>query len=301
MAEKKVIEIVDKAVRIITQKIQYATSTLAGILKLTGDLGGTYDNPYVVNTHLTNPLPLSQGGTGSNLESSGPGVLIQTGSSQPVTVEDPLSPGRGGTGKANIGKINMPEDGTPINLEGDGTWDNSGYIPYFISKYKLDKWQSRNDMLRKTATLPSDEILQGNGSEIVTSTGINKSDLGRLSQANTWTATQKFTDGVWSAEGTLWSTNSVLTFTPPSNNYMLFLLPRTSGGTPYAIIAVYNNGANTVIVASSSNTVETLNNTVLTGTTGATNKVTVSHASGTLYIENRLSYGIDYVLFYMTR
>ena len=42
-----------------------ATTTSKGILELSGDLGGVADDPLVLSTHLTAPLPVSQGGTGS--------------------------------------------------------------------------------------------------------------------------------------------------------------------------------------------------------------------------------------------
>ncbi len=41
-----------------------ATSTAAGKIRLTGDLGGTAASPQVVATHLASPLPATQGGTG---------------------------------------------------------------------------------------------------------------------------------------------------------------------------------------------------------------------------------------------
>lgn len=42
-----------------------ATATLEGTVALAGDLGGTSSAPQVVSTHLSSPLPVSQGGTGS--------------------------------------------------------------------------------------------------------------------------------------------------------------------------------------------------------------------------------------------
>lgn len=41
-------------------------STLTGAVQLSGDIGGTVSSPQVTNTHLSAPLPISQGGTGSN-------------------------------------------------------------------------------------------------------------------------------------------------------------------------------------------------------------------------------------------
>jgi hypothetical protein len=42
-----------------------ATSSSVGVIQLTGDLGNTATSPEVVSTHLSAPLPLNQGGTGS--------------------------------------------------------------------------------------------------------------------------------------------------------------------------------------------------------------------------------------------
>jgi hypothetical protein len=42
-----------------------ATAGSTGLVQLDNDLSGTATNPTVISTHLTNPLPTSQGGTGS--------------------------------------------------------------------------------------------------------------------------------------------------------------------------------------------------------------------------------------------
>jgi hypothetical protein len=42
-----------------------ATSSSAGLIQLTGDLGNTAANPEVLSTHLSAALPIAQGGTGS--------------------------------------------------------------------------------------------------------------------------------------------------------------------------------------------------------------------------------------------
>jgi len=42
-----------------------ATSSAPGIIQLDGDLGGTATSPQVTSTHLSSPLPVAQGGTGS--------------------------------------------------------------------------------------------------------------------------------------------------------------------------------------------------------------------------------------------
>ena len=122
--------------------------------------------------------------------------------------------------------------------------------------------------------------------------------IGSLS--TTWSATQKFADGVYSDTVASIASDSVATFTPPSNNYMVFLAPYGSSGTPFGIIAVTLSGATTVLVVSSATTLATMNDTVLTGTTGTSGNVTVSHSGGTLYIENRRSFGINYTLFYIS-
>lgn len=42
-----------------------ATNTVTGIVRLTGDLGGTATSPQVTSTSLTSALPINQGGTGA--------------------------------------------------------------------------------------------------------------------------------------------------------------------------------------------------------------------------------------------
>lgn len=45
-----------------------ATTSAPGLVQLSNDLGGSADSPTVVDTHLANPLPVAQGGTGSNAQ-----------------------------------------------------------------------------------------------------------------------------------------------------------------------------------------------------------------------------------------
>jgi len=54
---------------------QGATTGATGVVELAGDLAGTATSPTVVSTHLTNPLPVAQGGTGSTTL-GGAGVLL---------------------------------------------------------------------------------------------------------------------------------------------------------------------------------------------------------------------------------
>ena len=45
-----------------------ATTSAPGIIQLSGDLSNTATDPEVVSTHLANPLPVAQGGTGSSTQ-----------------------------------------------------------------------------------------------------------------------------------------------------------------------------------------------------------------------------------------
>jgi hypothetical protein len=45
-----------------------ATNSTPGLIQLTGDLGNTATSPQVTSTHLSAPLPVNQGGTGSGAQ-----------------------------------------------------------------------------------------------------------------------------------------------------------------------------------------------------------------------------------------
>jgi hypothetical protein len=55
-----------------------ATSSVAGIIQLSGDLGNTSASPEVLSTHLSAPLPIAQGGTGAAAQVWS-GLLTPTG------------------------------------------------------------------------------------------------------------------------------------------------------------------------------------------------------------------------------
>jgi len=60
-----------------------ATNTTQGAIVLTGDLGNTAASPEVVSTHLTSPLPINQGGTGTTTPSLVAGTDIAIAGSWP--------------------------------------------------------------------------------------------------------------------------------------------------------------------------------------------------------------------------
>lgn len=60
-----------------------ATSSVLGGIELTGDLGGTATSPEVVSTHLSSPLPVNQGGTGTTSPSLVAGTNISITGSWP--------------------------------------------------------------------------------------------------------------------------------------------------------------------------------------------------------------------------
>ena len=87
-----------------TISVGAATSVALGVIQLTGDLGDTAAFPEVVSTHLSSPLPLAQGGTGSDLNGTGgtSQVLRQSSPGSVITVSQlaasDLSNGTTGTG-----------------------------------------------------------------------------------------------------------------------------------------------------------------------------------------------------------
>lgn len=59
-------------------QVTSASVAFKGIIQLTNDLSGTATSPEVVSTHLSTPLPISQGGTGSSSQD-----FVDLSSSQP--------------------------------------------------------------------------------------------------------------------------------------------------------------------------------------------------------------------------
>lgn len=51
---------------LVGKAINNILTSIAGLPSIGGDLGGTAASPIVVNTHLINPLPVAQGGTGAS-------------------------------------------------------------------------------------------------------------------------------------------------------------------------------------------------------------------------------------------
>jgi hypothetical protein len=111
-------------------------------------------------------------------------------------------------------------------------------------------------------------------------------------RANTFTALQIFSR-LYTTRTTGIGNNSVWTMTPAATSFILLLGPFISSGTPYGIFAVRSGAV--IEMVDTAGTME-VSTSVLTGTTGTSGRVTVSYNSSTLYIENRLGYGIDYTL-----
>lgn len=91
---------VQGVLRYIRERVQDATTTRKGVIKLAGDLGGTADSPSVRSLSPEVSVGLAGGGTGADLSATGPGALVQANAGDPVTVET-LDPSRGGTGVDN--------------------------------------------------------------------------------------------------------------------------------------------------------------------------------------------------------
>jgi hypothetical protein len=53
---------------VTSSTVSNATSGQAGIVQLAGDMSGSSATPQIVSTHLAAPLPVNQGGTGSNTQ-----------------------------------------------------------------------------------------------------------------------------------------------------------------------------------------------------------------------------------------
>mgnify|MGYP000861908686 CR=1 FL=1 len=151
----------------------------------------------------------------------------------------------------------------------------------------------------------SDTSMSGSGTNKV----IDANKVAYTNIANTFTANQNITgtlnitstlgvDGLATLGGGVRSgiissiaTNSVATISGASG--ALHLYAYTSGGTPVGIVTSSTGGVVTII-AQSSTALAVVNDTVLTGTTGSTDKVTVSWKNNVWYVENRLAYAVSY-------
>lgn len=84
-----------------------ATSSVTGIIQLTGDLSGTATSPTVIATHLTSALPIVQGGTGSITQNFVDLTTAQTIAGVKTFSSTPVVPGGslGTAATANIGTV----------------------------------------------------------------------------------------------------------------------------------------------------------------------------------------------------
>lgn len=122
-----------------------ATSTDAGAIVLTSDLGGSATAPNIVSTHLTDPLPIAQGGTGVSLSSTGgaSNVLKQISTGANVTVSQLaftdisgiVGVSAGGTGTASPGIV------AGANIGVTGSWPNQAIavnnVPTLVASINL--------------------------------------------------------------------------------------------------------------------------------------------------------------------
>jgi hypothetical protein len=78
-----------------------ATGSAAGAVKLATDLGGTSTAPEVVSTHLSSPLPVNQGGTGTTTPALVPGTNVTISGTWPNQTINASGGGGGGVSSLN--------------------------------------------------------------------------------------------------------------------------------------------------------------------------------------------------------
>lgn len=124
-----------------------ATTSVKGIVQLAGDLGGIASAPTVLSTHLSSPLPLAQGGTGSSTQNFVDLSSIQTVSgvktfTSHITLEGVTSTGATGTG--NIVFATSPSvsglSGTVSNLQSYGNFTPGSSNTYTLGS-SSSYWQ----------------------------------------------------------------------------------------------------------------------------------------------------------------
>lgn len=100
---------------ILTANAEQASSGTPGVIQLTGDLGVSATNPQVVSTHLTAPLPLAQGGTGSSTQN-----FVDLTTAQTIagvkTLSNNLIANANGGGQVVFGTSNVGIGITPTSI-----------------------------------------------------------------------------------------------------------------------------------------------------------------------------------------
>lgn len=136
----------------ITAAAPDATTSIKGKVQLAGDLSGTADSPTVVATHLSSPLPLSQGGTGAVTSSA---ARTNIGLGNIDNTSDANKPISTATQTALDGKQNIDSDLTTIALLTPANDD--------VLQRKAGAWTNRTpNQLKTDLALTKSDVGLGN-------------------------------------------------------------------------------------------------------------------------------------------
>src|SRR5271170_4664163 len=108
----------------VTIDVVDATSSQLGGIVLTGDLGNTATSPEVVSTHLSSPLPVNQGGTGTTT----PSLVAGTGITITGTWPDQTIAASGGGGGASVPLWNYPAFSNGWAMNQTVAWDDGNMV-----------------------------------------------------------------------------------------------------------------------------------------------------------------------------
>lgn len=122
--------------------------------------------------------------------------------------------------------------------------------------------------------------------------GVALTDVPLLGTAQTWTATQTFS-AIRTGDTGPMADDQVVVLSSVPNPCMILFFP-TSGATPSVIASFRPAAPGSQLVATNNDAQVTVTTGVLTGTTGTDGDVNLSCSDGSVYVENRRGFGIQY-------
>lgn len=117
-----------------------ASSSLEGAVALSGDLGGSSNSPQVVATHLSSPLPVAQGGTGSTTAAGALGNLGAAGlTANTFTGSQTAAQFNAKPSSSNAGVVVVPDvDGETSVAIGVSNAANSSFVASITKNGQLN-------------------------------------------------------------------------------------------------------------------------------------------------------------------
>jgi hypothetical protein len=272
------------------------TLTVAGNSVINGSFAGGMVGGFTLtlgaNTAITGGGTLALGGFTATIPATGT-VALKTGAptvgnlaawSNANTVQDAGAAITGGGTLALGGfTLTVPATGTAALKTGAPTvgnvasWSNANTVQ--------DAGYLATDVARKTGTPTVGNMASWSNANTVQDAGFLASDVPRLSQINTF-AFQVNAPAYMTTTVTI-NDSAFYSFVPFTTSGMIMLC--CNNDATVGLFAIWRTGSAAYVTSISAGSNVNVVNTALTGTSGATGKVTVGCSSGTgmLYVENR--------------